>query len=353
MASKAEYLKKYLRPKGNAHSSSKRAPGSTGALRLMSDDEEDGRGDVNKKGKKGASTPGRKKSLFQVLRQAPDGSKYLFKDEDAEELLESDDDEVHVVGADGQTLALSEADKKKVAKLIAEEEGRGVQEFRRPPSPIPQAAAPLSDKWKAAFSLEGALLEAAPPAPAPSLYGSRSRAEWRKGADDGSPSSFKDSQSEQHQQECSFPSSRTQPGGQDEDLSPPRKGHDKDLSPPRRRRSRDISSAGNAEQHRDLFAASRTQEKDSSPPRKRRGADVVSSKREREEDLSPLRRGQAVDTIHARIGSDKDLLSKREKDIDENKKDLSPPRRGQDKDSSPPRRPRTSSSALPGPEAER
>lgn len=349
MASKAEYLKKYLRPKGNARSASRRAPGSTGALRLRSDDEEDEREEVSKKG--GRGTPGKKKTLFQVLRQAPDGSKYLFKDEDAEELPESDDEEVRVVGADGQTLALSEADKKKVAELIAKEEGRVAPEPRRRPSPSPvPPAAPLNDKWKAAFSLDGALPEAVPPAPAPSPYGARRVAEGRKSTDDDSSFSPKDFQSQKHQQESSSSSGRTHQAGHDEDLSPPRRGHDEDLSPPRRRHSRDTSSAGKGEQRADFSAASRTQEKDLSPPRKRRGtADVALSKREREEDLSPPRRGHDADMSHGEKGIvDKDSFSKRRQDRNEHEKDLSPPRRAQDKDLSPPRRPRSS-----GPEAER
>ncbi|OEH73676.1 hypothetical protein cyc_07960 [Cyclospora cayetanensis] len=187
MTGKSEYLKKYLKSKGPQRS---RNPPSSGSLKLGSDDE-----DLRTEGQQGTfqKSRSRKKALFQVLRRAPDGHKFLFKDSEAEELPDSDEEEVKVVGEDGQTLALSEADKKKVAELIAKEEGKELPSyawkaggFTRSPGDAERAVRHLrqspgrdseepkqNERWKEAFAVTGPLLETARPPSTPSLHGDR------------------------------------------------------------------------------------------------------------------------------------------------------------------------------------
>ncbi|CDJ36169.1 uncharacterized protein EMH_0038350 [Eimeria mitis] len=319
MASKADYLKKYLRgprkPQGPP-------TGAQGGLRLGEDAELDFHPRSRRGGPRGAPGTRGRKTLFTVLRRAENGARYLFKDanEDGvydEDLLASDQEEVRVVGEDGQILELSEADKAKVNELIAREEREdedypvkprglptdhlsGLRDPRhargrapegspeRAPEAVSEPPSPENSSWKEAFALEGPVcVGGSSHLSAPSPYDERARLK--------------------QQLELSGqldPASR--------DLSPPRRrsatDRSGDLSPPRRRADTDGA--------RDL-----------SPPRRRADMD-------RDGDLSPPRRadrGRGISPPRRGADTDRD-------------KDLSPPRRrpDADRDISPPRRRRPS-----------
>lgn len=300
MAGKSEYLKKYLRSKGPQHSW--RAPASIGGLKLGSGDEADVPIERKRKGSGGPT----KKTLFHVLRKAADGHKYLFKDTEAEELPDSDEEEVRVVGEDGQTLALSEADKKKVAELIAKEEGRGQRQQAQGSPEIPsEGPAEEHNGWKTAFAIEEPLHQQAQPASAPTPYEQEKTSEAVEKGDLSNP---------RRTERDLFHPQRPRDG----DLSPPRRQQqDRDLSPPRKGRDRHSPSPMRRQQ-------------DLSPPR-RRGEKAPHPQSGRDRDLSASRGGG---------NGDLPLLRRRDQD-------LSPPRRGQERDLSPPRRPQDLSSRRP------
>ncbi|CDI75490.1 GJ23850, related [Eimeria praecox] len=352
MASKAAYLKKYLRGTRKAQPPSTAAQGG---LRLGQDEELDLQPRRGRGGPAGGPGARGKKTLFTVLRRAEDGARYLFKDENAEEiddeeLLDSDNEEVRVVGDDGQLLELSEADRAKVNELIAKEDEddydmpaahlRGLRGSLRSrgsskgaskrasedppedPSPHNSSSSSSNNSWKEAFALEGPVCVGKPaPLPAASPYEQRGRRQQleqqRDGDEDLSPPRR---QGDKQQQELAA----TQ---QDRDLSPPRRKRDgdRDLSPPRRRPEGD----------RDLSPPRRRPEgdRDLSPPRRRpEGGRDLSPPRRRPEggrDLSPPRR---------RPDGGRDLSPPRRRP--EADRDLSPPRRRPeaDRDISPPRR---------------
>ncbi|CDJ48208.1 hypothetical protein, conserved [Eimeria brunetti] len=322
MASKADYLKKYLRgprkPQGTL-------TGAKGGLRLGDDGELDLLPTSRKGGRPGAPGGRGRKTLFTVLRQAEDGARYLFRDENAEglrneELLESDEEEVRVVGEDGQALELSEAEKAKISELIAREEKEededDLQQHRmqaahlsglksprsarggtlkgppegasEPPSPEPE-----DSSWKEAFALEAPVRVGAPPhLSAACPYDNRER---RGLARDEEPRTDAG-------RDISPPRRRADTN---RDISPPRRkaGADRDISPPRRRADTDRG--------RDISPPRRGAHKDISPPRK---ADPASK------DLSPPRR-------RARTDKDRDISPPRMRVGADRDKDISPPRR--------------------------
>lgn len=235
MTSKPEFLKKYLRgprrPRG--------PPVNQGGLKLRSDDELDACLVPQQK----ASRACTKKTLFKVLRRDANGDKFLFADEEAEpELPDSEEEEVHVVGEDGQTLALNEEEKKKVAQLIAREEGwdRPLGGPKEPKSTREGATSEIenpevNNAWKEVFAIDESLAErAVSPVAAPSPYDKR-RARREIPADSPLPLTQTDHDpSPQRRTTEKCIASRGRKTSQDEDLSLHRKGSDRDLSPPRR-----------------------------------------------------------------------------------------------------------------------
>lgn len=256
MTSKPEFLKKYLRgprrPRG--------PPVNQGGLKLRSDDELDG----CLVPKQNASRARTKKTLFKVLRRDANGDKFLFADEEDEpELPDSEEEEVHVVGEDGQTLVLNEEEKKKVAQLIAKEEGwaRPRGGSREPKSPKEGVTSEVENPevdnaWKEVFAIDESLAErAVSPVAAPSPYDKR-RARREIPADSALPVRQTDhSPSPQRRTTGKCIASRGRKTSQGEDLSPPRKGSDRDLSPPRR-------------SQRSLSLGREGEDKDLSPPRR-------------------------------------------------------------------------------------
>ncbi|CDJ60922.1 hypothetical protein, conserved, partial [Eimeria maxima] len=309
MASKADCLKKYLR---GARKPQGPPSGAQGGLRLGEDEELDLRPARRRGGPSAARGGQGRRTLFTVLRQAEDGARYLFKDENAlemedEDLLGSDPEEVRVVGEDGQALVLSEADKAKINELIAREEqeededvqhrgvsaallrGRRVRCRARggAEAPLPKDN---SNSWKEAFALEGPVgevrssyLSAANP------YEERERR--RLGLQAGGEGT------QIEEQEEGVAAARQDPGSRDISLPRGRADAEIDISPPRRR----------ADAERDI-----------SPPRRRADAD---------RGVSPPRRADA----------DRNISPPRRADVD---RDISPPRRRTDagRDMSPPRR---------------
>ena len=320
MPSRADYLKKYLRgprkPQGPPS-------GAQGGLRLGEDEELDLRPGRRQGGAPGGPGGRGGRTLFTVLRRAEDGARYLFKDENPDEmegddLLGSDAEEVRVVGEDGQALVLSEADKAKVQELIAREEMEDDEDLRpggaptsllkgRNRGPLRAQVAPArgeseeasspqnsssssSSNWKAAFALDGPVsVGESSHMCAASPYEGRDRRRLglpAEGADD-LPASRRHADTQQQNQQLHRNGAEQDSGSRD--LSPPRRRPetDRDISPPRRTGT----------------------DRDISPPRRRKG---------RDQDLSPPRR------------------------IAEADRDISPPRRRAeaDRDISPPRRPR-------------
>ncbi|KAL8426236.1 hypothetical protein Efla_005467 [Eimeria flavescens] len=282
MSSKSEYLKKYLRAKGPPRQGG--PPKHSGRLKLGSDDEPDARLERKRRGAgegKGAGS----KSLFQVLRRAPGGGKFVFRDAEAEELPDSDEEEVRVVGEDGQTLVLSEADKKKVAELISKEEGRDDQGGQL-------AAVPERDD---AFE---AIKEAFAFGESSGVIGQSERTALVRACSERGSGGQRDLSPSRRRQES-----------QQRDLSPPnrrKESQQRDLSPPRQRQG---------SQQRALSPPRRRQEPqqgDLSPPRRRHES--------QQRDLSPPRRRQGFQ-------ADGRLLSLQEAS---QARDLSPPRRRQE-----------------------
>lgn len=326
MASKADYLKKYLRSKGP-----RRLGGPltrTSGLKLGSDEEQDVQVEGSRRSR-GLSTGPAKKTLFKRLRKAKGGDKYLFENDDAEEdLPQSDEEEVRVVGEDGQTLVLSEADKKRVAELIAKEEGRGLRSWACPgrPTTISSKRQKASDQWTKAFLIEETPAQASHPASAstPCVVNDTRQVEAgnpslsRGGQQSRSPSLRRrdeDLSPRRLMGNTDLPPLRAT--SRDRDLSPPRRrpqsrrpiasGTDEDLSPPRRTQSnwdsplpqdRDLPSAIEKRQHasaagqrksKDLPSARQEQQRSASPQRVLRDAE--------ERELSPIRRNGAGQTF--------------------------------------------------------
>ncbi|XP_026190157.1 BUD13 homolog [Cyclospora cayetanensis] len=356
MTGKSEYLKKYLKSKGPQRS---RNPPSSGSLKLGSDDE-----DLRTEGQQGTfqKSRSRKKALFQVLRRAPDGHKFLFKDSEAEELPDSDEEEVKVVGEDGQTLALSEADKKKVAELIAKEEGKELPSyawkaggFTRSPGDAERAVRHLrqspgrdseepkqNERWKEAFAVTGPLLETARPPSTPSLHGDRRDESEENTAVSHPRRTHQDLSLQSMGSKKCTPSLRKR--AQDTDSSPARGEQNADLSPPRRGpRDTGLSLLKKARSTDPSLSCNRREE-DLSPPRKGRNEDLSPPRRPRDKDLSPPKTRGSVDLSPPRNRHEEDLSPPRKG----RNEDLSPPRRPRERDLSPPRRPTLASrSPLP------
>ncbi|KAL8446646.1 hypothetical protein Emag_004706 [Eimeria magna] len=303
MASKSEYLKKYLRAKGPARHGG--APVNSASLKLGSDDEPDERLERRRRCKGEARGPG-KKSLFQVLRKAANGEKFIFNESEAEDLPDSDEEEVRVVGDDGQTLTLSEADKKKVAELIAREEGRiGPLRSRESPE-APPTSDGATEAFKKAFAIE-------------------ELPNWTREPKTASTSGARNGR-ETDQTELSVPR-RTQ----------------QNRSPSQCRMHARASSSPPRTQQRGPKGFERNNEIDLSPPRRRRGSDAspartpqelpnarISGRASEGRDLSPPRRRGPIQAVEGE-GSSQGISSK----PSDTARDLSPPRR---REASPPQR---------------
>ncbi|KAL8272268.1 hypothetical protein Esti_003785 [Eimeria stiedai] len=262
MASKSEYLKKYLRAKGPPRRWG--APVNSASLKLGSDDESDERLERNRRCGGEARGLG-KKSFFQVVRKAANGEKFIFNDSEAEDLPDSDEEEVRVVGDDGQTLTLSEADKKKVAELIAREEGRVGPLRSHESSEAPPASDGATEAFKQAFAIEE-----------PSNWAREPKAASISGALNGRERHKDDLSPQRRTQQSRSPSQRrvharvsplhAQQGG----AKDPARGNKQDLSPPRRRAGSCASPARTPQDSPNARLGGRaSEERDLSPPRRR------------------------------------------------------------------------------------
>ncbi|KAL8447076.1 hypothetical protein Emed_004600 [Eimeria media] len=290
MASKSEYLKKYLRAKGPPRHGG--APVSSASLKLGSDDEPDERLERKRKGEREGRGQG-KKSLFQVLRKAANGEKFIFNESEAEDLPDSDEEEVRVVGDDGQTLTLSEADKKKVAELIAREEGRAGPRRSHEPSEAPPTSDDATEAFKKAFAIEE-----------PSNWTLERKATPPSGARNGRETDEADLSPPRRTQQSRSPSpsrkqSRVSPSSshaQQREARGFERNTEKDLSPPRRRPGRDASPARTPQElPKARLGGGATEERDLSPPRRRGPIQAVEEEKPSDtaRDLSPPRRREA------------------------------------------------------------
>lgn len=126
MASKADYLKKYLGPSKRRKSSSGSRGKSSGGLVLGDGEELDIRDSAKKKG--AARTPPAPQ-LYRVMKRALDGKSYVYVSDggEEEEGSDSEDDQdggVVVVDAAGMAMDLQPSHRKKIRKILAQDEGR-------------------------------------------------------------------------------------------------------------------------------------------------------------------------------------------------------------------------------------